>query len=215
MDGAVAPSGLRHPVVIAVTAAITLVVSWAAAVVRPVPAWERSLTSWFNDAPNWVAAGLYPVMQAGTLLAPLVAAVLVAVFRRDRRLALATFIAGTAAWFAAKAVKEVVRRGRPLAYLPTIDVRDGPGTGLGYVSGHSAVAAATALCLMAAVGPRCRPLLAIVVALVGIARLVVGVHFPADVLGGWALGALIGLAVLRCAATPGRRRRRSLDAGEH
>lgn len=206
VDQAASVTGLRHPTAIAVVAVVALAASWVQAVVRPVPAWERSLASWINDAPRWVASALYPVMQAGTLLAPLVAAVLIAVFRRDRYVAVATFVAGTAAWFAAKVVKDVVERGRPLAYIPTIHVREGAGTGLGYVSGHGAVAAATALCVMAAVAPRWRPVLAALVGIVGTARMVVGVHLPADVVGGWALGTLIGLAVLWCTGTLRARR---------
>ena len=42
---------LEHPTAIAVTAAVTLAVSWIVAVRRPVPVWELRLTEWINDAP--------------------------------------------------------------------------------------------------------------------------------------------------------------------
>jgi hypothetical protein len=51
--------------------------------------------------------------------------------RRDWLLAGATVLTGFVAWFAAKGVKEVFERGRPLRYLPEIVVREGraPGSG--------------------------------------------------------------------------------------
>ncbi len=75
-------------------------------------------------------------------------------------------------------------------------VREGTGAGLGYVSGHSAVSAATAMLAMAALPPRWRPALVGLVVLVGVARMVYGVHLPADVIGGWALGVLLGLVTV-------------------
>ncbi len=49
---------------------------------------------------------------------------------------------------------------------------------------------------MAALPRRWRPLPAIVALLVGVARIVHGVHLPADVVGGWSFGVLIGLGAL-------------------
>jgi membrane-associated phospholipid phosphatase len=100
--------------------------------------------------------------------------------------AFVAFITGIVTWFAAKGVKDFVDRGRPRAYIPDIVVREGRGTGLGYVSGHSAVAAG-------ALPPKARPVLAVVALAVGIARIVYGVHLPADVIGGWSFGILMGL----------------------
>ena len=43
-------------------------------------------------------------------------------------------------WFGAQGVKQIVHRERPFAFLPEIHVREGTGNGLGYLSGHSAMA---------------------------------------------------------------------------
>jgi undecaprenyl-diphosphatase len=161
-----------------------------------VPQWELTLTEWINDVPGVVATVLYPVMQAGTLGGPIAVAAGIAVFRRDWLLSGATIAAGLVAWFGAKGVKRIVERDRPLTYLPEVVVREGDGTGLGYVSGHSAVAASAAIMAMAALPRRWRPLPAIVAVLVGVARIVHGVHLPADVIGGWSFGVLIGLGAL-------------------
>jgi undecaprenyl-diphosphatase len=122
--------------------------------------------------------------------------VLIAIFRRDLVLSAAVVVTGLATWFAAKWVKKIVERGRPLAYIPDIVVREGNGTGLGYISGHSAVAASAAIMAMVALPRRWRPVAAVIAVLVGIGRIVHGVHLVADVVGGWSFGVLLGLGGL-------------------
>ena len=188
--------GLRHPGTIAGVAGIGLSSSYLLAIRSPVPGWELSLTERVNDAPDAAATVLYPIMQSGTLAGPILVAGAIAVFRRDWLLSGATVAAGLVSWFAAKGVKRLVERDRPTSYLPEIIIREGDGTGLGYVSGHSAVAATAAIMAMAALPPRWRPVLAAIAFLVGLARVVHGVHLAADLVGGWSLGVLIALAAL-------------------
>ena len=52
---------------------------------------------------------------------------------------------------------------------------------------------------MVVVPKRWRPVGLVLVGLVGVARVVVGVHFPMDVVGGWSFGVLTGLAGLAVA----------------
>jgi undecaprenyl-diphosphatase len=196
----------RRPLVIAGIAAVGLFSSYAVAIQRPLPNWELRLTEAVNDVPDWVGSALYPVMQMGTFAGPIIVAVLIAIFRRDLVLSAAVVVTGLVTWFAAKGVKKMVERGRPLTYLPDIVVREGDGTGIGYISGHSAVAASAAIMTMVALPRRWRPLAAVIAALVGIARIVHGVHLPADVVGGWSFGVLLGLAGLWVAGSiPSRR----------
>jgi len=187
---------LRRPGVIAATALTGLVTSYAVAIQDPIPAWELELTRWINDAPDLVAQLLYPIMQLGTLAGPILVAAVVGFFRRDWWLSAATLLSGLVTWFGAKGVKKLVDRGRPGAYLSEINIREGEGTGLGYISGHSAVAACAAVMAMTAVPARWRPALAAAAGLVGLARIVHGVHLPADLVGGWSFGTLIALGAL-------------------
>lgn len=180
-------------------AGVGLAGTYAVAVRRPVPQWELDVTTWINEWPDTVATGLYPVMQLGTLGGPAVVAIAIGLIRRDWWLSLATMVTGIVAWFAAKGVKRLVDRDRPLGYLPEVLIREGDGTGLGYLSGHSAVTASAAIMAMVAMPRRWRPVAAALAVLVGLARIVHGVHLPADVVGGWSLGTLLalgGLAVL-------------------
>jgi len=196
----------RRPLSIAGIAAVGLASSYVVAVQRPLPTWELRLTEWINDVPDWVGSALYPVMQMGTFAGPIIGAVLIAIFRRDLVLSVAVVLTGLVTWFAAKGVKKMVERGRPLTYLPDIVVREGDGTGIGYISGHSAVAASAAIMVMVALPRQWRPLAAVIAVLVGIARIVHGVHLPADVVGGWSFGVLLGLAGLWIAGSiPSRR----------
>lgn len=188
--------GLARPDLVALGAGVALAASYAIAVQAPVPTWELRLTEWINAAPDAIATAMYPVMQAGTLGGPIVVAALIAAFRRDWLLSGATVVAGLVAWFGAKAIKRMVVRDRPLSYLPEVIIREGDGTGLGYVSGHSAVAATSAIMAMAALPRRWRLLPALVAGVVGIARIIHGVHLPADVIGGWSFGVLIALGAL-------------------
>jgi undecaprenyl-diphosphatase len=185
---------LRHPWIVATVASVALVATWISSVHEHVPHWERSLTEWLNDAPDWVAHTIWPVMQAGTLWCPFVVALAIGLTRRDWFVAAVVAVVGVITWFGAQGVKQVVHRERPFAFLPEIHVREGTGNGLGYLSGHSAMAAAVAVVALTVVPRRWWPLLFAVVVIVGIARVVHGVHLPADVIGGWGFGTLIGLA---------------------
>lgn len=190
---------LEHPRAVAVTAAVALVVSWVIAAQRPVPGWELRLTEWINDAPSTLASALQPVMQLGTLGGPIVVAIAIVAIKRDWLLGGAIVATGLFTWFAAKGVKQLVQRDRPPSYLADIVVRDGDGSGLGFISGHSAVAASAVMMGVVVIPKRLRPLAVAVAALVGLARVLVGVHLVADVVGGWSFGVLTGLGGLAVA----------------
>jgi glycosyltransferase 2 family protein len=184
---------LHHPVALAAGAVVGLVGSYLIAIRRPVMQSELDLTTKINQAPDAVAHTLWPVMQLGSVWGPVVVAVAILAFVRDKLLAATVLVTGIVTWFAAKGAKDIVERGRPRAYLPDIVVREGRGTGLGYISGHSAVAAAAAIVAATAVPRKARPVLGILAVAVGMARIVYGVHLPADVIGGWSFGVLMGL----------------------
>jgi undecaprenyl-diphosphatase len=94
-------------------------------------------------------------------------------------------------------LKEAFARDRP-ALVPALD----QVTDLSFPSGHAAGAMAlylTAAMLIPGERPHLRVTLALLCAVVvGISRILLGVHFPSDVVGGWLWGAgiaLIGVAL--------------------
>ncbi len=187
---------LGHRGLTAAASAAGIAASYYTARQRPLPAAELDLTETINSVPDALATALWPVMQLGNVFGPVIVAGAMAIQLRQWQWPVATAAVGAVTWLTAKFVKDTVERGRPAAYLPGIDVREGDGGGFGYLSGHSAVAAAAAVMVMSILPPRWRAVPIVVAWLVGIARIVYGVHLPADVVGGWGFGVLWGLLAL-------------------
>lgn len=176
---------LLASVVIAVTAAV--------ASTHNVSRLEEDVFRLINRLPDLLRIPLDYVMQSGALAAVPVVAIGALVFR-NVRLSRDVAIAGASAWVLAKVLKSVVGRQRPFAALDAV-FRHGTDTGLGYPSGHAAVAAAIATAAAPYLNRQLRRAIWTAAVLVGIARIYVGAHLPLDVIGGWALGVLVGSAV--------------------
>lgn len=146
-----------------------------------------------NNLPDQLYVPAWPVMQLGALgAAPATAAVALAA--GNRPLAGRLLAGGTAAWALAKVVKRVVRRGRPMALLAGVHTRGREATGLGYLSGHAAVATALTAAAWPHLDRRGRRAAAGLASVVGVSRVYVGAHLPLDVAGGAALGLLVDAA---------------------
>jgi membrane-associated phospholipid phosphatase len=112
--------------------------------------------------------------------------------RRRRRDWLASAAAVAAAHGTSIAVKRVVRRQRPTD--PAVTVLAGTPSQLSFPSSHAASTTAAAILYGGLLRRRLTPAL---VPPMLISRLVLGVHYPTDVLVGSALGAVIGAGVRR------------------
>jgi glycosyltransferase 2 family protein len=175
-------------------AAVVIAVSWVV-VNRPlVPQPEAAVFRWINHAPAAFWPVVWPVMQLGNLAAPLiVAGAAAAAWRRWRPVA-AVPTGAYGAWGLAQLVKTAVARARPDVLLPGVVLHEGTH-GLGFVSGHSAVAAAMATALWPYLRWRGRVVAGILCAAVGAGRIYAGAHLPLDVVGGAAIGMVAGLIV--------------------
>ncbi len=166
--------------------------SWVAVTLQAtVPRWEERVFRRINDLPDSVWRVAWAPMQLGSVGGSLAVVTVVAAVARDRRLTLAVLGASQAAWWTGKAVKALVARGRPAVLLPDVRLRDA-ARGLGYVSGHAAVAFALASVLAPSVPRRWRPAAFATAAVVGTSRVYAGAHLPIDVIGGAGLGVLAG-----------------------
>ena len=154
---------------------------------------EESVFRSLNELPDSMHVPVWMVMQFGSLGAVFAAAGAAATLRRPR-LATALAASGVGIWMGAKAVKHLVGRERPDSYLEQVRIRGRHQSGLGFPSGHAAVA----LTLAIVAASKDRPLLT--TALFGAAgatataRMYVGAHLPLDVVGGLGLGMATGLA---------------------
>jgi membrane-associated phospholipid phosphatase len=210
------PPLARHAVDVVVGAgcALVLVLTWFSAL-GGVTAWERDLFWSMNRGPTWIRPLVDATMWLGLLGAVPLAAIAAAVARRYR-LAIALVASGSLAYVGARLIKDVLGRGRPLdVFGPGDVIVPGPvQTGLGYPSGHAAIAAALAAAAIPYVAVRFRWLLVLLPLMVAYDRVYVGAHLPLDVVGGLALGVLAAMlmhVIMRRPSVTGRERR--ADAG--
>jgi glycosyltransferase 2 family protein len=211
---------VRHPgdVLRVVLGTLILLATMAAIHQHRVGVREANLFRLVNDLalPGWTRWPVWGVMQLGVIGAVPLVAVLALATRRIRLAAYAALAGGTI-YLVAKLVKEFVQRGRPQTLLDNVYIFDVPDRGLGYVSGHSAVAVALATVASPFLGRRARRVAWVLAATVCVARIYVGSHLPLDVLGGAALGWAAGSLVLLVFGAPSGQRsleriRRALQA---
>jgi undecaprenyl-diphosphatase len=101
--------------------------------------------------------------------------------------------AGVGVYYLAKAIKEVVQRGRPEALIDGINGRETFADGsLGYPSGHAAVAGALTVVVTPYLRGRWRWLPISLLAIVMFGRMFVAAHVPLDLIGGAAMGVAAG-----------------------
>jgi undecaprenyl-diphosphatase len=156
-----------------------------------VSAIEQRVFRAVNGLPSSLHVPVWTVMQLGSLAGALTVAAAAGLV--DRSLGLRLAASGATTWAAAKVLKRFVRRGRPHATVEEARVLGRAQSGLGYPSGHAAVAATLAVVVLPHIDPACRPPVVAAALLVGPARLYVGAHLPLDVLGGVAFGVAVGI----------------------
>ena len=178
----------RGTIALAVLAAAALLVAD-----QRIVAGERALLEAVNGLPRVLGAPLEVVMQLGTVNAGLlvVAALVVSTPRRGAGPALAVLVAVGIAWRLDNVLKEIIERPRPPGLVDDLIVREAP-SGFAFPSGHTTMAFALAASLHPSLPSRWRALAWTVAALAGVARMYVGVHWPMDLVGGAALGIVIG-----------------------
>jgi undecaprenyl-diphosphatase len=152
---------------------------------------ELNLFRLVNQLPDAAGAPLIGIMQLGALAA---VPVIVAVCILSGRVRLARLIAlgGVAAWGAARILDVVTAQRPPDERVAGVVLHGAVTPGLSFPSTHVAVAAAIATVASPYLGRSARRTAWLLVGLVAIARLYVGAHFPADVVGGFALGWMVG-----------------------
>jgi len=213
--GAVRPSaGSRRPVPwptrrrpgeglrIASGALVLLAAAIGAHAARPTVV-EVNLFRLINELPAPLGAPLLGIMQLGALAAVPVLALVTLLLRRHR-LAGLIVLSGGLAWGAAKLIQYLVDEDPPQLRLSKVVLHGSTAPGTAFPASHVAIAAALATVATPYVGKSARRVLWLIVGLIGIARIYVGLHLPIDVLGGLALGWMVGSAVNFAIGVPAR-----------
>ncbi|MFI2666637.1 phosphatase PAP2 family protein [Micromonospora carbonacea] len=159
---------------------------------------DHETAEWFNGlvAPHHA---LVTVLQAITdlggrpvLIWLVSVAVLGLLIRRRARLAVYLIVTGVGGLILDPSLKTLVGRLRPVVDVP---LASAPGNSFpsGHALGSFVAYGAILLVFLPAMAPRWRrpaiAVAAVLVALIGLTRIALGVHFVSDVLGGWLLGA--------------------------
>ena len=145
-----------------------------------------------NELPEALSAPMQGAQLLGVLVVGPVAAAVAAVLRRWR-LALACLLVTAEKLLAERIVWQLVSRSRPGTTSPDAIVRGStPSAGASFVSGHVVLVTGLAWVITPYLRGRWRAAPWVVVALVAFARLYLGAHAPLDVLGGLALGLVVG-----------------------
>ena len=142
---------------------------------RPgVLAGARALSHFGEHSIGWLV-----VSALGALLQP-----------KERRAWLAAGFGAFAAHAAAVIIKRLVRRERP--HHPSVVVNVGTPSRLSFPSAHATSTTAASILMARASG---LPLPAVLVPPMALSRLVLGVHYPSDVITGVAVGAAVAKTV--------------------
>jgi glycosyltransferase 2 family protein len=206
-------NGDRPLLAVALVAGVAFVTATVAASIGDPAAWEIALFEALNDLPGWLYVIIWPFMQYGVFVTIPIASV-VAWWLSRRRLAVLLATSGVSIYLLAKVVKDVADRGRPDAFLDTVNEREQFATGsLGYTSGHAAVAATIATLTWIHLPRPWREISAALVVIVGVGRMYVGAHLPLDIIGGIAMGVSAGAAATYVSNRFGSRRRLPASEG--
>jgi undecaprenyl-diphosphatase len=155
---------------------------------------ETALFNTLNHLPDI----FLPVFLLLSVFGTIGFAVLVSIyglFKKRYIFALKIFIAGVGAYAIAYGLKLLDIRARPQALFDVANIRESAIETNGYPSGHVAVATALAIILYQYTPSKYHKYITLTVVGVALSRMYLGVHLPADLLGGFALGLIVGSVV--------------------
>jgi undecaprenyl-diphosphatase len=111
------------------------------------------------------------------------------------------FFSAGASWLASKVLKILINTPRPFDSLPDVSALF-PQTSNAFPSGHAAFFGALA-CAVFFLNKKAGYIFILCAVLIGLARIMAGVHFPVDILGGFTLGILAAFMIKKISVKVG------------
>lgn len=149
--------------------------------------WEVSVFQFFYGLPNFLHPFFFAVTQLGSIW---VFGLLVGLYliHKKHQIVLRLLLTGLLAYTASGFAKDIWGRVRPHDFLLDVVNLDYIVRGPGFPSGHTALATALALTLGYYFKGKYYGIVVGWIVLVAISRMYLGVHFPLDIVGGFAIG---------------------------
>lgn len=190
----------RRPVdgVVALVAAVVAIACTLVAHTGEVPGWEQAIFHAVNGLPDQLTPLFFPLQLLGVLVVPALVAVVIVVWKRAWRAGLALLLLIPLKLFVElKVLKVLVDRERPAASICEGDLtcgnfRNVPLAGDSYPSGHAVIAGAMVVILLPYLNRAWRITVICLGIGVLVARVYLGAHNPLDVVGGAAVGVVVG-----------------------
>lgn len=187
----------RTLVLVVAVAALLFGAAASVAATGEAMAWEGDIVRFVNGWPDALEPGFWALQQAGMLIVPGLAGLLIA--WRGRQWAYAVpfiVLAPLKLGIEWLVIKQLIDRGRPWETLGgDVVLRGEILHNSGFPSGHATTAMAFAVLVSAFLPRSWRWLPFVWAALVGVARLYFAQHNPLDLVGGFSIGAVYGVVL--------------------
>ncbi len=186
----------------AVCAAAVLVACSLAVASGEVGAAEAAVFRGVNGLPEELRWALWGFQLLGVLGMPLLVAVPALALHRWRLALVLCALVPLKLLVHGELVKALVQRSRPGSTIDGAVLRDVPSAGIAYPSGHAVIAFGVVVLLWPYLRPRWRAVVLALALLNSLARVYLGAHAPLDVVGGAALGVVLGAVLCLLVGVP-------------
>lgn len=176
-----------HPIVQLVIALVIFTITVLASRDTIITDWEIAVFNLIYGLPSFLHPVFFVITQTGSIYV-LAFLLMLFIFKKHYHVVTRLLMTGTLAYLLAGVAKDLWGRARPTDYLIDIVNLDYVVRGPGFPSGHTALATALALTLGHYTPRKYHWIIALWIIGVGLSRIYLGVHFPLDIIGGFAIG---------------------------
>ncbi len=149
--------------------------------------WEIAAFEYMYTLPSVLLPLFFVITQTGSIYVLFLLFVLY-IFKQNYHVVIRLLMTGTLAYLLSGVAKDLWGRARPAEYLVDIVNLDYIVRGPGFPSGHTALATALALTIGHYLPRKYHWVIVVWILGVGLSRMYLGIHFPLDIVGGFAIG---------------------------